>query len=112
MRRSDLDRSRIEAYLHVDEIVSIEEWARRRGVPLESWPHQLAARGWLELAIGRAVDRALGTGLARSHSAALRIVCGAFGLDGNSVRRGWERTRKTGDKVSLTSRKIPVGCDP
>lgn len=103
MRRSELDRSRIEAHLHIDEIVSIEEWARRRGVPLATWPQQLAARGWLELAIGRAVDRALSTGGARSPSAALRIVCGAFGLDGDSVRRCWERNRKTGDKVSLTA---------
>jgi hypothetical protein len=110
MRRSDLDRARIEANLHTDEIMSIEEWAKCRAIPIECWPLQRAARGWLELAIGRAVDRALSTGQARSHSAALRIVCGAFGLDGDSVRRRWERHRKTGDTVSLTSPSIPVGC--
>ena len=114
---SALDRERIEAFLHGDEISSLTEWCRRRDVPLATWPRQPAARGWLELAIGRAVDRALATGLARSTTAAMQFVCGRFGLDGDSVRRRWERAqqrergRKTGDKMSLTPRKYAVHCD-
>jgi len=109
MRRSDLDRARIEAHLHIDEIVSIEEWAKRRGIPIECWPQQQAARGWLDLAVGRAVDRALSTGRARSRSAAFRFVCGDFGLDGDSVRRRWEKGRVTTSGNSpLTTRHRAV----
>ena len=110
--RGSLDRARLEAFLHGDELVSIAEWCRRRGVLLDSWPQHSATLCWVDLAIGRAVDLAITQGRARSHSAALRIVCAAFGLLGDSVRRRWERNRKTGDKVSLTSQKILVGCEP
>lgn len=89
MTRS-LDRVRIEAYLHTDAQPSIEEWCRCLGASLDTWPQQREARGWLELAITRAVDKTMQAGRARSYTSALRIVCGAFGLDDGDVRLGAE----------------------
>lgn len=109
--RSSLNRARIEAFLSV-EMAAVTEWAERRGIPLDVWPSHPAARGWLDLAIGRAVERALALGRARSRSAALRIVCGAFGLDGDNERRRWERDRKNWrQKCRSISRPRPVHCD-
>lgn len=96
MRRS-LDRAcivSIERELTFLELASLAEWAERRSVPLDSWPQYGAARCWLDLAIGRAVDKARKTGRARSRSEAMRLVCAAFGLDGDSVRRAWERDQQ------------------
>ena len=98
--RRDLDRARIEARLHLAERHSIAEWCRHRGIPLDVWPQHTAALGWIDLAIGRAVEEALRTGRARSRSKALIFACADFGLDGDSVRKRWERTP---DKSSLTA---------
>lgn len=87
-----LDRERIEAFLE-REMDSIVAWCRYRLIPRDAWPQEPAARGWLDLAIGRAADLALTTGRAHSHTAALRLVCGAFGLDGDSIARRWRRGR-------------------
>ncbi len=84
---------KITRHLHADELVSISEWCKRMGITEEEWPHHSAAMGWLDLAIGRAVDVALRQGRARSYSAALRFVGGDFGLCGDSIRRRWERRR-------------------
>ena len=84
---------RIEAELTPDELVSLREWLRRRGIPARDWPEHIEARAWVDLAIGRAVDEALQNGRARSFTAAMKIVCPRFGFRGDSVRRQWERTR-------------------
>jgi hypothetical protein len=87
-----LDRARLEAFLNGGELASVAEWCRRRGVPPDAWPEHSATLCWVDLAVGRAVELAIQQGRARTHTRALAIVCGAFGLDGASVARRWRRT--------------------
>jgi hypothetical protein len=109
MRRSDLDRGRLEAFLHGGELASISEWCRRRGVALDSWPQHSATLCWQDLAVGRACDLAITQGRARTHTRALAIVCGRFGLDGDSVARRWRRTDSPlSDEKSVNSQKHAV----
>jgi hypothetical protein len=111
MRRSDVDRVRIEAFLNGGELASRAEWCRRRGVRLDSWPQHSATLCWVDLAVGRAVDLAIEQGRARTHTRALAIVCGAFGLDPASVARRWRRTDSPlSDEMSAHSQKHAVAC--
>jgi hypothetical protein len=89
-----LDVRAIERHLHADEQVSIREWCERRGIPFVAWVEHPAALGWVDLAVSRAADEAMRNGRARSRTAALRLVCGAFGFDDENWRRRWERDRK------------------
>jgi hypothetical protein len=87
---------RINALLGAEELASLAEWCCLLCVPFDSWPAHSACLAFLDLAISRDVDAALRCGKARSRSAALSLVCGEMGMDGASVRRRWERTRRRG----------------
>lgn len=86
---------RLNVLLHADELGSLAELCRAHRVAFDRWPTHPPALGWLDLAIARAVEHALRTGRARSHTAALRFVCFDLGLRGDSVRRRWERYRSS-----------------
>jgi hypothetical protein len=82
---------RIEGQLKDHELASLEEWCRLRCVRRDRWPLHRGAYGWLDLAVGRAALAAQRTGRARSRSAALKFVGADFGLNGDSIRKRWER---------------------
>jgi hypothetical protein len=92
VKRTAPDREAIEAELYRDERKAVAEWCELRGIPVDAWPQHSGALGWLDLAIGRAVKKARKTGRATSRKRAMLLVCGDFGLDGESVRRRWART--------------------
>jgi hypothetical protein len=97
--------ARIEAYLHADEKTSLAEWCERRGVPRDVWPQHPSACGWLDLALFRAVDKAISSKRARRRTPALDLVCADFGLEERTVRRRWERTYYWRQRVRLDAKK-------
>lgn len=94
---------RIARHQQPTEVASLHEWCALHRIPFERWPLERACRGWLDLAVSRAVADALRTRRAGDFSPAFRLVCGEFGVNPDGFLKARARRRKTRGRLSTTT---------